>query len=88
MKFHSPKRKNTSIKKKGQYKKNLSFLNYRDFIVNCQFVCSEIPWFVRGGNHNRGTGTGVFTLERTYGSALLYESFRVSNTMNQNIIRK
>ncbi len=41
------------------------------------FVISVWPWFIRGGNYNEGTHTGVFAFSRGGGEAKLYSSFRI-----------
>ena len=42
-----------------------------------RFVNSAEPWFERGGAVTLGTDTGVFTLNKTFGSTFATISFRV-----------
>ena len=41
------------------------------------FVRHDTPWFVRGSYFIHGTDTGVFTLNKTFGSTFATISFRV-----------
>ena len=41
-----------------------------------QFITSDIPLFLRGGNYNSGTGSGIFSFVRSYGDPSITYTFR------------
>ena len=41
------------------------------------FVWSDYPWFIRGGNHLHGSGSGVFTFHSDFGRVYYDVTFRV-----------
>ena len=42
-----------------------------------EFISSDYPWFLRGGNYDHGTSAGIFTFNYIYGTAYRVNASRV-----------